>query len=301
MAYDPERIHRIEYEGRFHRLSATGQTHPSPQRVPALFQAGTSKSGIALAGAHAEGLFCGSLLPEHTAKYVKNIRDSAAAAGRDPGDVKAFAGMSIFLGRTHEEAQAKYDAAAKNVSPVAGLAKFSGYTNIDMSKYPLDEPFVLDTSHTPSDNVIQGIITSFQSAAASSKEVWTPRKLGSKIALGGLYPIAIGTPEEVADFLEEWTAATDVDGFNVYCRFLSHRAAEVIITLTDICPSRLHATRIVRGSCRNVGTGTAKTRCLLDRLSSARGNSEREPEHGKIFATTARCAPCWQDPEGKRG
>ncbi|KAK5307095.1 hypothetical protein LTR99_000063 [Exophiala xenobiotica] len=215
VAYEPGRIHRIDFEGQFHRLSATQQTHPSRQRVPVLFQAGSSKAGIALAGAHAEGLYCGSMVPSHTAKYVENIRASAAAAGRDPRSVKAFAGISLFLGRTTEEAQAKYDAVAKNVSPIAGLAKFGGYTNVDMSKYPLDEPFEFTANPGSADNVIQGIITNFK-AGDGSTETWTPRKLGSKIALGGLYPIFIGTAEQVADSMEDWVAKTDIDGFNLY-------------------------------------------------------------------------------------
>jgi hypothetical protein len=229
VAYEPSRIHRIDFEGQFHRLSATQQTHPSRQRVPVLFQAGSSKAGIALAGAHAEGLYCGSMVPSHTAKYVENIRASAAAAGRDPRSVKAFAGISLFLGRTTEEAQAKYDAAAKNVSPIAGLAKFGGYTNVDMSKYPLDEQFEFTANPGSADNVIQGIITNFK-AGDGSTETWTPRKLGSKIALGGLYPIFIGTAEQVADSMEDWVAKTDIDGFNLYCKYLP-----IIITRHHIC------------------------------------------------------------------
>jgi alkanesulfonate monooxygenase SsuD/methylene tetrahydromethanopterin reductase-like flavin-dependent oxidoreductase (luciferase family) len=36
-------------------MSGRFQTHPSPQRTPVLFQAGTSKSGRAFASKHAEG------------------------------------------------------------------------------------------------------------------------------------------------------------------------------------------------------------------------------------------------------
>ena len=153
------------------------------------------------------------MIPSHTAKYVKSIRDTAVAAGRDPYDVKAFAGVSTFIGKTLEEAQAKYADAEKNVSPVAGLAKFGGYTNMDLSKYPLDEPFEFTGGNA--DNAIHGIITSFK-AGDGSTEPWTPRKLGSKISLGGLYPVFIGTPEMVADSMEKWVEETDIDGFNMY-------------------------------------------------------------------------------------
>lgn len=56
IAYDAEKIHRIEYLGKYHKFSGYGQVHPSPQRTPVLFQAGASKSGIDFAGNHAEGI-----------------------------------------------------------------------------------------------------------------------------------------------------------------------------------------------------------------------------------------------------
>ena len=214
MAYDPTRIKKIEFEGKYYKLSASHETHPSPQRVPVLFQAGLSKAGVSLAGANAEGLFCGSMVPSSTAAYVKSIRAAAAAAGRDPKSVKAFAGLSTFIAPTLEEAQAMYDAAAKNVTPESGLALFSSYTNIDMSKYAMDEPFNFEGD--PTQVSIHGYIKNFQAGDGQTK-VWTPRMLGSKMALGSLFPTAIGTPSMVADFIQKWVEETDVDGFNLYC------------------------------------------------------------------------------------
>ncbi|EXJ88130.1 hypothetical protein A1O1_05058 [Capronia coronata CBS 617.96] len=213
VAYDPARIKKIEFDGRFHKISATQQTHPSPQRVPVIFQAGSSKAGIALAGAHAEGLFCGSLVPSRTAAYMKDVRKAVADSGRDPKSVKSFAGLSTFIAPTLEEAQAKYEAAARHASPEAGLAKFGGYTNTDLSKYPLDEPF--EFKEGSGDNIIRGIVEMFK-AGDGSNEAWTPRKLGTKMALGSLYPVVVGTPAMVADFMEKWVEEADIDGFNLY-------------------------------------------------------------------------------------
>ncbi len=135
------------------------------------------------------------------------------AAGRDPKTVKIFPGLSIFVAPTLEEAQAKYDYIESLTTPEAGLAKFSGYSNIDMSKYPLDEPFEL--KDTQSDNVIQGIINSFKTGDGSG-EAWTPRKLGKKMAMGSQAPTVIGTPAMVVDFMEKWIEDTDCDGFSLH-------------------------------------------------------------------------------------
>ncbi|RDW60220.1 luciferase-like protein [Coleophoma crateriformis] len=211
-AYEPSKIHKIEFSGKYHKMSGRHQTHPSPQRTPVIFQAGASKSGIEFAGKHAEALYCGSLLPPSTAAYVKAVRAEAVKNGRDPQSIKFFAGISPIIGRTVEEAQAKYEACRKNIDFIGGLAKFSGHANIDMSQYPLDEPF--EFKGGPQDNTIQGIVNNFK-AGYLDDIPWTPRRLGEKIAFGGLYPMPVGTASMVADVFEKWVEEADIDGFNM--------------------------------------------------------------------------------------
>jgi alkanesulfonate monooxygenase SsuD/methylene tetrahydromethanopterin reductase-like flavin-dependent oxidoreductase (luciferase family) len=70
-AYDPEKIHRIKFNGKHHKTSAFGATHPSPQRTPVLFQAGASKAGKEFAAMHAEAVFVGGQVPSETLAYVR--------------------------------------------------------------------------------------------------------------------------------------------------------------------------------------------------------------------------------------
>lgn len=152
----------------YHKLFATQQTQPSPQRVPALFQAGSSKPGINLAGQNAEGIFCGSLTPSRTKIYIQDVRAAARAAGREDNSVKVFPGMSTFIGRILEEAQMKYDLARSFASAEAGLAKLSGYTGIDLSKYPIDEPFDLGGEGSGG-NAIHGFLQAFSAGDGDNK------------------------------------------------------------------------------------------------------------------------------------
>ena len=124
-------------------MSGTHQVHPSPQRTPLIFQAGSSKAGQGFAAKHAEAIFIGGLVPKQTTAAVQNIRAAASAIGRDPNSIKVFASMNPILGETLEEAQAKYDHYMENADIVGALAQFSGFTGIDMSTYPLDEEFKL--------------------------------------------------------------------------------------------------------------------------------------------------------------
>ena len=73
-------------------------------------------------------------------RSVAKLRQAVADAGRDPRDVKIVILLTVVVAPTDEEAQAKYRKAVDN-APIDGiLARFSGWTGIDMSEYDLDEP-----------------------------------------------------------------------------------------------------------------------------------------------------------------
>ncbi|KAH8658238.1 luciferase-like domain-containing protein [Xylariales sp. PMI_506] len=214
MAYDPSKIHRIEYQGKYHKFSGFAQTHPSPQRTPALFQAGASKAGIDFAGKHAEGIYCGTPTIEGLARYSKSVREAALAAGRDPSTIKLFAGLCPILGRTEEEAQAKYVKYRANASAQGGLSSFGHFTGVDLSKYDLDQPFNFDDEEVQKAG-IQGIFNNFKTVEQTSNKPWTPRMVGEKVGFGGFGPIPVGTPAQVADVMEQWFYGADIDGFNL--------------------------------------------------------------------------------------
>lgn len=188
------------------------QVHPSPQRTPVLFQAGTSKSGTSFAAKHAEAMFLNTATPLEAAKFIKAARVQAAAEGRDPASLKFFPCIMPIIGKTAEEARCKYEIALKYANPVAGLAQFSGYTGIDMSQFPLDEP--VELSERPG---VSAVVSTFRAleALSESTEPWTPRRLGMRMAMGGLHPQPMGTAEEVADVFEEWINVADIDGFTI--------------------------------------------------------------------------------------
>ncbi len=188
MAYDPSKIHTINYEGKYFKMKAAHATHPSPQRTPILFQAGSSKAGIEFGGKHAEAIFCANPTIESTKKYVDSVRAKAVEEGRDPSTIKFFLGIMPILGRTLEEAQEKLAAARKNLSVSGGLARFCGFTNCDLSAYAIDEEFDFEGKHH--ENTIQGVIDNIKVIA--SEKVFTPRVVAEMFGLGGSSPRPVG-------------------------------------------------------------------------------------------------------------
>lgn len=185
---------------------------PSPQRTPFLFQAGTSPAGSNFGATHAEAIFVSSHSAAVLRPKVQAIRDLAASKGRDPRSLKFFATFTPIIGATDEEARAKHEELKKYASVIGGLVLFSGWTGIDISKIPLDQEITAADSLEA--HRVRSILESF---TTPSEEVprWTPRVVAEKACIGGLGPVAVGSPQTVADEMERWMREADVDGFNL--------------------------------------------------------------------------------------
>jgi alkanesulfonate monooxygenase SsuD/methylene tetrahydromethanopterin reductase-like flavin-dependent oxidoreductase (luciferase family) len=164
------------------------------------------------AATHAEGVFVSALSPHILTPRVANIRASAAALGRDPQSIKIFAVITPIIGRTEEEAQAKYQEALKYASAEGGLAFYSGNAGIDLSKYDLDTEITADDVTV--DGRVQSLVNSLK-YHGNDLPAWTPRNIGKAISIGGNGPVPVGTAQKVADVLQEWMKVADLDGFNV--------------------------------------------------------------------------------------
>ncbi|KAI0378458.1 nitrilotriacetate monooxygenase component A [Hypomontagnella monticulosa] len=210
--FDPDKIRNINHKGKYFSLNTRHIVDPSPQRTPFLFQAGTSPAGSEFAATHAEAIFVSSHSPAVLRPKIAKIRELAAAKGRDPRSLKFFATYTPVIGRTDEEAQAKYEELQKYGSVIGGLVLVSGWTGIDLSKIPLDQE--LSAADSQDAHKVRSILDAF---TATSKDIpkWTPRIVAQKAAIGGLGPVAIGSPQTVADDMERWIREGDLDGFNI--------------------------------------------------------------------------------------
>ncbi|KAI1135272.1 nitrilotriacetate monooxygenase component A [Hypoxylon sp. FL0543] len=209
---DPEKIRTINHKGKYYTLNSRHIVDPSPQRTPFLFQAGTSSAGSEFAATHAEAIFVSSHSPAVLRPKVARIRELAAARGRDPQSLKFFATYTPVIGRTDEEARAKYAELQKYGSVVGGLVLVSGWTGIDLSRIPLDQE--LSAADSLEAHKVRSILDAF---TATSEDIprWTPRVIAQKASIGGLGHVAVGSPQTVADDMERWIREGDLDGFNI--------------------------------------------------------------------------------------
>ncbi len=204
----PEKVHRVEHNGEYYRVNAIHLSEPSPQRTPVLYQAGASDAGCEFAARHAECVFLLGPSKQVVKPRVADLRARALRQGRDPKELLIFSLMTVIVGRTEAEAQAKYEEYRSYISHRGALTLLSGWTGIDFSRYGLDDVL----RHIRND-AINSAVDAF--TIADPNRQWTVREVAEFVGIGGMGAIVIGSPESVADQLQEWIRETDIDGFNL--------------------------------------------------------------------------------------
>jgi len=203
---DPKKVHDIKHRGRYYSVPGFHLCEPSPQRTPVLFQAGASRRGREFAAHHAECIFIGGPSKLHLKNYITKVRERAAEFGRDPEDILFLKAQSIVVAETEAKAKAKFANLREHVSYEGTLALVSGWTGVDFGKYqPDDELNYIQT------NAGQGTLEFLTSGDPARK--WTLREMVNWVGVGG--GSMVGSPEQVADSLQEWVEETGLDGFNL--------------------------------------------------------------------------------------
>lgn len=208
---DPGLVREIQHEGKFFNVPGPHFCQPSPQRTPVILQAGTSKAGKAFAAKHAELIFVSQHSPAAVKKNIAEIRKAAEENGRDPGQIKVLAKFAPVLGRTVEEAEAKYADYVQYGDYEGALALFGGWTGVDMAPFEENEELKYVESNAVK-SYIEGLINH---APAAPGKKWTKKTLAEMIMVGGLGATSVGTPEMIADEMERWVEEGGVDGFNI--------------------------------------------------------------------------------------
>jgi alkanesulfonate monooxygenase len=206
---DPGKIHRILHEGPHFKVDAIHLCEPSPQRTPVLFQAGTSNKGRDFAARHAECVFINGPSKKVVGNIVTDLRQRAAAAGRDPSDLIIFTMMTVITDTTTEKAQDKYHDYLGYVSEEGALALMSGWTGLDFGAMRPTDIVRFDDNANAQTSALEAFTT------ADPDRTWTVGEIARHAAIGGRSPVLIGSGSEIAEHLQGWVEETGIDGFNL--------------------------------------------------------------------------------------
>lgn len=205
---DPTKVHNINHHGEHFTVPGLFYCEPSVQRTPVIFQAGGSPKGVALAAKTAEAVFMNALTKPALKKQVDALRAKAMEFGRNPDHIATLQMITVISAATDEEAQAKYNEYLGLVDYNGAMARYSGWTGMDMAQFDPDQPFA-----DVKTNAGQTMVDVFTKQDPNRK--WTPRDIAEQNGVGGTSPVIVGGPETVATELISWMEETGVSGFNV--------------------------------------------------------------------------------------
>ncbi|HBO3777799.1 TPA: LLM class flavin-dependent oxidoreductase [Pseudomonas aeruginosa] len=210
--FDPAKLHVLDHKGEFFSVRGPLNVARPPQGHPVLVQAGASEAGKALAARVAEVIFAMAESIPSAQTFYADVKQRAAALGRDPDGIKILPGITPFVGRTRDEAQALFDEFQELVDPVLGLRLLADTLgeDIDLSTYDLDGPL-------PETPVGQRGSRRDKVLELARNEGLTIRQLYLRLA--GSNPV-IGTAEDIAETFDAWFQARACDGFNVFFPYL---------------------------------------------------------------------------------
>jgi len=210
-----DRIRPIDFNGEYYSVAGPLNLPRSPQGRPVLVQAGSSDAGRDFASRHAEAVFTAHLEKATAQTFYTDIKKRAAEAGRDANQVLILPGLSPMIASTETEAKRMEQDLNENTDPEIGRrilsTRFDGH---DFSHLPLDRPLTTDDFPPPSSVETMRSRTELIVNLVRSEGLTLRQLLARFAGARGHFTFA-GTPEQVADLIEDWFLDGAADGFNV--------------------------------------------------------------------------------------
>jgi len=222
---DYRKVRPINFEGRFFKVRGPLNTVRSPQGRPVFVQAGGSPRGRAFAARNADSIIAVATGIDGMQQYRDDVRRHAVAFGRNPDAIKVLFLVYPILAETDAEALAKRERMVSSPRFIErALASVSTVTDIDFSKFPLDEPLPRLTT-----NGEQGSLDKFAQWGSGK----TLRQLAmERFGAVGSDVDFVGSPDTVAERMGQVAEAVGGDGFLISTPF-QRTSRRFIVEVTE--------------------------------------------------------------------
>jgi len=206
----PDKVHRLEYHGKFLNSHGTFTVPRSPQGHPVIIQAGSSDRGKKFAVRWAETVFVGYPSFEEGKRQYADFKAALAAHGRDPDQVTVNTIAFPVVAETRAEAEDKMALVDSLYREVDGLSLLSEALNFDFKKKTMDEAFTDEEIAGMS-----GMQAMRDHVLRTTGRNPTVRDFLEVTRRGRPREAIVGSGKDVADRLEKWFVERACDGFVV--------------------------------------------------------------------------------------
>ena len=214
--FDPDKVHALDHDGDFFRVSGPLTTIRPPQGHPVIVQAGASAAGAALAAATAELVFTSNPSLASAQASYRRLKDAVSATGRDPAGCLVIPAIQPIVAQSLAEAEAiAYELDALIHPEVAlSMLELALGGHVDLSGCDPDGPLP-PIPPTEASQSTQARVLEMASAGQLSIG-----QLAKRIASSRTSAPLVGTPAMVADVLEAWFGEHGADGFALAAPYL---------------------------------------------------------------------------------
>lgn len=206
--FDPEKVQRLNHKGRYYAVRGPLNLPRSPQGHPVLIQAGQSGPGMDLAARVADIVFTAHQSQADAIAYYADIKKRAGRFGRSADAVIVLPGITPILGSTQEEAERKKDELRALIDIDVAMEMLSIFVP-SVRGYPLDDPFP-DLPETEGNQSRQKLVVDM-----ARRGNMTLREAAIAFASARGHWLVAGTPEQIADEMEDCFIRHGCDGFNL--------------------------------------------------------------------------------------
>ncbi|MFI8103305.1 LLM class flavin-dependent oxidoreductase [Streptomyces sp. NPDC086023] len=214
---DTDKVRAIGHKGEHFSVQGALNVPRPPQGHPLLVQAGSSEDGKEFAAQYAEAVFTAQQTLADAQAFAKDLRARLPRYGRTDDQLLILPGIAPVIGSTEAEARALEQELTDLQVPEYGLAQLSGMLGTDLTGLPLDGPL----PELPEEKDINGNKSRFTLVAElARRDGLTLRELIARLGGGRGHRVVAGTPERIADEIEEWFRAGAADGFNIMPPYL---------------------------------------------------------------------------------
>ena len=210
---DDKLLYPPNHSGRHFRVAGPLNVPRSPQGHPLLVQAGSSEDGKELAARYAEAVFTAQQTLAEAQEFYRDLKRRTEQAGRDPETVKILPGIVPTIGATEAEARALEDELDRLIKPEYARQQLATTLRVDPDDLDLDKELPADL---PDEDEIEGAKSRYTLIVTlARRERLTVRQLIGRLGGGRGHRTFAGTPEQVADAIEQWYRSGAADGFNI--------------------------------------------------------------------------------------
>lgn len=203
----PESVEAVDYRGHYVSVQGPLSVPRPPQGYPVIIQAGASPAGRDFAARWADVIFSSNESLDSAIDFYRDIKTRAAAAGRDPDQIKILAAATTVIGRDLRDAMEKHEAVFGLVVPEAGLSRLAYHVNVDLTRYDLDGPLP-SLEEVGVEGHYREVVEFARREKLSVRDIG--RWYGARTE-GNM----IGSAQDVADNMEHWMDAGACDGFMI--------------------------------------------------------------------------------------